>query len=344
MNNKKLILCVLFGCLMVSIKEVIGKDYWQTNPQRYCTILSLDAIVSSVPMSDYLKEHHREATFTNSVFFITFQSGIRAVFKPCSHDEIKYAYGEVAAFKAARFLELDFVPPTVLRTIDGKIGSLQLYVETSLDSQDRKQFKWALEHANSDDLANLHLFHFVFGQWDSGPSNLLIHYDGKLVNLIAIDNGNIVDLQHVRYGELPFVQCWASDTLKTDDWDKEFPFDRVNILRNPTPENIAAILGKDAPATLCKVLSRRPNLHYIIYHNALWRQFYANDDTFVKSWSDHYPAKIIERLKKLMIEALTEIFADASGADFLTPEYFNAILERRDQVLACVENKNKCRW
>ncbi len=342
MNNSKLIICLLCGFLLVSAKKVIGKDYWQTNAYDYCSILSFDETVSSIPMADYLKEHHREASFNSAVFLITFKSGLRAVFKPCSADDLKYAYGEVAAFKAARFLELDFVPPTVLRTIDGKFGSLQLYIETSLDSQDPKQFKWAIEHANPDDLANLHLFHFVFGQWDSGPSNLLIdYYDDESAQLIAIDNANICDLQQVRYGELPFVQCWASDTLKTDDWDEEFPFDHVNILQNPTPESVAALLGENAPETLCKVLSRRRNLHYIIYHNALWRQFYANDDTFIKAWTDYYPVKTIEQLKKLTIETITEIFADASGADFLTSEYYNAILERRDQVLAAAVIKEQ---
>lgn len=44
---------------------------------------------------------------------------------------------EVAAYELARMLGLDTIPPTVLRTIDGQQGSLQLWVENSFTESER---------------------------------------------------------------------------------------------------------------------------------------------------------------------------------------------------------------
>jgi hypothetical protein len=47
----------------------------------------------------------------------------------------RYAY-EVAAYRVDRMLGIGLVPVTVLRTIDGELGSLQLWIEGATDMQD----------------------------------------------------------------------------------------------------------------------------------------------------------------------------------------------------------------
>jgi len=46
---------------------------------------------------------------------------------------------EVAAYELDKLLGLDLVPPTVERRIDGRVGSLQLWVEGAMTQLDRKQ-------------------------------------------------------------------------------------------------------------------------------------------------------------------------------------------------------------
>ena len=46
---------------------------------------------------------------------------------------------QVAAFEVSRLLGLDSVPPTVVRTIDGRTGSLQLWVQNAVTEQMRRE-------------------------------------------------------------------------------------------------------------------------------------------------------------------------------------------------------------
>jgi hypothetical protein len=50
---------------------------------------------------------------------------------------------EVAAYELDKLLGTDLVPPTVERTIDGRTGSLQMWVERAMTEADRKQRKLA---------------------------------------------------------------------------------------------------------------------------------------------------------------------------------------------------------
>lgn len=63
---------------------------------------------------------------TGENYVITFKSGVKAIYKPLTgiHDPRK----EVAVYRVDRLLGLNIVPLTVLRTIDGKVGSMQYFV------------------------------------------------------------------------------------------------------------------------------------------------------------------------------------------------------------------------
>ena len=55
--------------------------------------------------------------------------GLKAVFKPGKRPRYEE---EVRAYRFARFMGFDFVPPAVVRTIDGEAGALKLFVEGEL--------------------------------------------------------------------------------------------------------------------------------------------------------------------------------------------------------------------
>jgi hypothetical protein len=174
----------------------------------------------------------------------------------------------------------------VIREVNGRKGSLQLFVETSIDALAPGVFDQTLKEVDRDELAHLKLFYFVFGQWDTGPHNILIIEDQTKKHLIAIDNSGIRNRQHVRYGELPFVRMCYNDAFKTNDWGKPFPFDKAQIIHNPTGENLKKVFGNKLPENFYKTFKTyKDPFKYVLYENSLWRQFHAFDKSFVKSYT-----------------------------------------------------------
>lgn len=320
---------------LLFILILIFSNAFANNPaENQISLLKNSAIKKIISMRDFLHSTGKKAEFENVVKLVTLADGTKAVFKPIPPDDMGDAHAEVAAYKASKFLGFPDIPPTIIRKINDEIGSLQLYIEPSMDIPTPSEYKEILQMVASDEVANLKLFYFVFGQWDSGPHNLIIQKRERKFHLVAIDNSGIRSRQYVKYGDPPFVRVCYSDTLQTDDWHLPFPYDQVQTLQNPSYENLKKSIGEKFPEKIIKNLSRFKNsMNYIIYKNSLWIQFHAFDPHFVRSYTDVYPEKTIESLKRLNKNQLLNIFSEAKGADFLTKDYIEAILERRDQVL-----------
>lgn len=66
--------------------------------------------------------------------------GLQKLATGASEFDFRDSYrAEVAAYQLDKLLGLDLVPPTVERRIDGRVGSLQLWVEDAMTQLDRKQ-------------------------------------------------------------------------------------------------------------------------------------------------------------------------------------------------------------
>lgn len=89
---------------------------------------------------------------------------------------------EVAAWELARHLGLDSVPPATLRTLDGKEGSIQLWIEGAESEQER--LDEGREPANSTLFAlqrqELLVFDALILNYDRNPGNQLVDQNGKL--------------------------------------------------------------------------------------------------------------------------------------------------------------------
>ena len=94
---------------------------------------------------------------------------------------------EVAAYQLSRMLGLRVVPPTVVRKIDGKQGSLQAWVEKAMMEKERRvaglqppdEWYWMSQ------MLVMHLFDNLVGNTDRHQGNLLI---GKDWNIWLIDH------------------------------------------------------------------------------------------------------------------------------------------------------------
>lgn len=316
-----------------------------THPQNWknseiITLLKKGKMVFIHPMRDYLQSHGKKIKYTgNSLYLVELDNGLKAVFKsfPQKHLGIADGSGEVAAYEASIALGFPYIPPTIMRTIGDKKGSLQLLVETDVDSLIPGVYEAALKKASSDDVANLQLFRFVFGQFDVGPHNTLILKENNKTYLIAIDNAGICLRQHVTYGNHPFVEYYYRVQLKTNDWNEPFPFDKAKTIKEPITEEMRRVFG-DKKIELYlgyHKLDKSFSVHYVIYQNRIWKQVQRSDIPF----TDYLPDQTRQTLESLNLDILKKIFACAKNSDFLTPDYLQAILERRDQVLNYFQKK-----
>ncbi|WP_341756777.1 MULTISPECIES: hypothetical protein [unclassified Candidatus Tisiphia] len=286
------------------------------------------------PMQEFLMEEGKKIEFGGEVYLVTLDNQVKAVFKNLPADDLGDAQSEVAAYQASLVLGFPYVPPTVMRKINGMTGSLQLYIDTEIDPLAPGEYEKALQEVSILDQNNLQTFYFIFGQWDSGPHNLLIFKDPKKTYFIAIDNSGIRNRQHVKLGELPFVRVLYSDKLNTNDYDKPFPFDKAETIDIPNEENLKQRLKNQVPYTFYKSFkSYNQPLRFVIYQNSIWRQYHAFDKSFIISYPKQCYNDTIKAIKNLDLPTLRKIFIAAKGSDFLNNSYLNAILERRDQIL-----------
>lgn len=324
----------LFGCLCspIFLKAHAFEHPATWRQQKACEMLLQGRVVSKFPMRNWLSQKGKKADFEGRVFVITLDNGLEAVFK-CSEDA-KDNDAEKAAYEASVFLGFPYIPPTVIRSIDDEKGSLQLLVKTPIDALEPDAYRRCIRQVGQEKIANLKLFYFVFGQWDSGAHNLLFFDDGSTLYPVAIDNSGIGNLQYVRYGELPFVRTCYAEALNTNDWDQAFPFDNAKVIENPTPENLKKLLGDHFPETFYR--SFKPHekpLKYVIYQNAFWRQFHAFEEGFVRSFTEECPPSTLAALQKLDKDALKQIYGSSQNPELLSDRYLNAILERRNEAL-----------
>lgn len=135
----------------------------------------------------------------NQVFLITLENGDRAIFKP-KIGELKTLLGKSprehveggtyykrgrAAYILNEELHFDFVPMTVIREVEGKIGSVQEFIpHTTAWRELSPNEETELKHQMKQQFANLFVFDYIIWNSDRNNDNFLIN-NGKIY---AIDN------------------------------------------------------------------------------------------------------------------------------------------------------------
>jgi hypothetical protein len=342
-----LIFSLFFPFLNIASANYSQSAIWNTklNDEQIISLLKTNAPKQIIPMREYLHSNLYQDEFEGEVYLVILENNIKAAFKIVPEDDLGDAIAEVAAYKASKLLDLGIVPPTIMRKINGKYGSLQLFIKPSVDALSRAQYEKAINMADRTNLANLKLFYYIFGQWDSGPNNLIIQYVNKKPFLIAIDNAGIRNHQYCIYGQRPFVKFYEFkkpfyNQIKTIN-SKSFPYEKSKTVM-PKEEKLKNIFGNAIPEEYIERLCRykRP-IKYVIWQNTLWIQVNREDDLLNPIFTDYYPSKTINKLKTLDKTMLQEIFSHATNTGFLNDSYFQAILERRDQIIKAYNQKYK---
>jgi hypothetical protein len=106
---------------------------------------------------------------------------------------------EIAAYKMDRLLQLDMVPPTVERRVDGELASVQLWIENARMLKDVKAQKLRAPDAEAwnRQLYRVYTFDHLVGNIDENEGNLL--FDAAW-NFIKVDHSRAFsDTLNVKY-------------------------------------------------------------------------------------------------------------------------------------------------
>jgi len=314
------------------------------NPQtwgdeRLKKILATEKIKSMTPMRDYLKHRGKKSDFNGNVHFVTLANGVKAVFKAYDAEEFaKEGFAGIAAYRAACWLGFPHIPPIVARTIGKQQGTLQLFVESEIDLLAKGALLEAAKKVPPLELAQLQLFYFIFGQWDTCSGNMIFVQRKKKYHLIAIDNDNICELQQVHYGCLPFVALDNSFLPnKTQHYKpSSFPFGSAQTLQFDKVSDQLLVKSFISRWLFQRLVRTKKKIRCIIHQNRVWRQYLASSrpwESYLPAYTRCCPVATLNRLQQLDRSVLKNIFANAKKAPWLTSEYCDLILHRRDQVV-----------
>jgi hypothetical protein len=120
---------------------------------------------------------------------------------------------EVAAYELDKLLELHLVPPTVERHIDGRTGSVQLWVEKALTEDELGKRKLTPPHLPrwNNQLHNVRLLHQLTYNTDfQNVRNVLVDPDFRVY---AIDNSRAFRIQRVLMAPED-LQCFSRSVLE----------------------------------------------------------------------------------------------------------------------------------
>ncbi len=184
----------------------------------------------------------RDSVFVNAVFRDVKsrkpQTEVRGSIRLDYRDD---AIFEVAAYELNRLLGLHIVPPAVVRKIDDKNGSLQLWVEGAMTES--KRLKKKLASPNPLQWAQMRQIRYIFDE-------LVHNEDRNLGNLLIDSDWRLWLIDHTQCFH-PYAKIYHQDRLthvSNQLWNalKHTPPDRVRSLLADylTSPQIEALLGR----------------------------------------------------------------------------------------------------
>ena len=152
--------------------------------------LSTEAIVEKKDLRSFLKKSGKKPSGSHPIRIVSLESGLKAVLK--KHGG---AYGETMAYRMAKTLGLRLLPPTVLREVNGKIVSLQFFVESPIDLMKMTPGK-LFGKLDRKDRADKDFLYYLLCQWDTHRGNQIISKHKGRFYIALIDNAGILSISH----------------------------------------------------------------------------------------------------------------------------------------------------
>ena len=317
-NTKKIKFFSLVALFIVFLLVLI----WHFNQKNRCwndidfkkteQLLLTSAIEQKIPLKIYPPSEEK-----SDVFLLFFKNGLRAVFKP-DRPVLEQA-SALRAYHLSQLMNFKLVPPTVIRTIDGKKGTLQFFVEGVMG------YDYDLSNLSFFYKRNIYIFNFILGGFDSDPDDIVI---GKNCNYPAlIDNdGNMVLVSFIQYGDFPWVRFPIINAENLEESIdiaeyKNFPFDKIEVMKkvfSVAPEKIKRIFAHVTSYGFINLFEPfLPNdlvndtLYYVKWENSIWVKFNLQELKYIyKDFAPHFLSKkTIKELQTLDIDQLHSLYS-----------------------------------
>ncbi len=206
----------------------------------------------------------------NETAYVKFKDDGGGVFKPgdgevCRDSKDKdFLPGykcERAAYLVSRFLNFDLVPPTVIRTVGNRIGSVQEFIEDTKTINETKEGH-DLPKSKVLEFQKMWLFDLLILNDDRHSGNFLITGEEGKENVIAIDHG----YSFAPTSSLPGFGDFYCEDISSDLVDKISSFSDGNekeILRDLLDELLPKEIVKkfmERLRYLANALKERPNI------------------------------------------------------------------------------------
>ena len=162
--------------------------------------------------------------YEGNIYLLFFENGVKAIFKP--NRPLVNQASALRAYHFSQLLDLNLVPPTVIRTIDGKRGIVQLFIEGETGDN------YDLDRLSAFQKSDIYLFHVILGELDPSTNDIVIGQNCKSPALID-NEGNIEWLSIVQRGDFPYFTDpdRYNPTLEFSDY-KKFPFHHAKGILN----------------------------------------------------------------------------------------------------------------
>lgn len=262
--------------------------------------------------------------------------------------EIYEITSEVAMYHADRFLELNMVPTTIIKTKPTTspdqaaiISSCTLWI-TPYEIPKIISSKQLQNLVSEAEYAQMNIFYFLFGQYDRHFNNLIISQaDHKLY---LIDNEAISRVHQ-------YVAGYSSNKTISSAWVPwTSPKPSINIPNEP--DNFADIIKSQQDQNwimqefgpyvdICTKEDIQCNACRI-WKQILWRQLYVCDNKFAAPFSDIIDPKLLAKIKTLDREILTKFWPKlpfiATTKELYVyykfiNQFINQTLERKQMIL-----------
>ena len=253
------------------------------------------------------KKNHEKETPLFVVFY--YDNIIKSIFKEKNKNTSLFniIWSTASAYNFSQFFNLKMIPPTIIRKINGRLGSLQLFIESNIKIISCKNKLELLSKINRDFARNIYNFYFLTGIQDVHCGNILISKNCSM--LVLIDNDSMyLNISKRGYFHQFFKISHTKKTILTEQDYKNAPFEEAIELKKDSIENLKRIYPTITPRQFKRVqriASKYGDVLYLKYKDRLWIASKTNKRTRIYEKllnnQDHYlpSSQFLKKLKQL---------------------------------------------
>ncbi len=275
-----------------------------------------------IPITEYLNLNLKKKKDSHPLILV-FNNNLKAVFK-YGRDKRQMS-SSLVSYLLSKRLNLRFIPPTVVRSVNGRIGTVRLFIEEHKVSSEKDRLKYMKELPPLQK-SDFYTLSFFFAG-DLTLKNMIISKNCK--KLVIIDNDkHIYFPNYIKYGDYPFIHYMARHfEFKIRDAE-EFPYEKVKYA------SVSEMKKKMPPYYLWSRNVINGKYGYVKFRNKYW--IYAPHITYRLFKPKIFSKDTLNNLKSLNHRGLYQtLYVNHPFTDHIIPrpDFIDLVLHRRNLLL-----------